>query len=162
MLSKCLLITIFIFSAEWASAQNDLPNCQNVKEGTFYSYPSNVNDNWKSIRTGDVQQEINLTTGDTIVFQVAWPEKCQYTLKYKSGGKKLNREVLRMFKQYLYVSVVTQATPDYYVTTSYLESAKNYSIAVDTMWFAERKVSSDRVVFASLNPSEQRGQFISV
>ena len=61
-----------------------------------------------------------------------------------------------MFKQNLYVSVVTQATPDYYVTTSYLESAKNYSIAVDIMWFAERNVSSDRVVFASLNPSEQR------
>ena len=150
------LSLLFFSLLQYASAQNDLPACQNVKEGIFYSYPTNANDNWKSVRTGDLQQEINLTTGDTILFQVSWPDKCQYSLKYKSGGKKLSRDVLTMFKQYAYVSVITQATPDYYITTSYLESPKNYPIAVDTMWNAERKVSSDRVVFSALSPSEQR------
>jgi hypothetical protein len=154
----CRSVLSLLFSSllHSAFAQNDLPACQNVKEGIYYSYPTNVNDNWKSVRKGDLQQEINLTTNDTILFQVSWPDQCQYSLKYKSGGKKLGRDVLAMFKQYAFVSVITQATPEYYVTTSYLESPKNYPIAIDTMWNAERKVSSDRVVFRALSPAEQR------
>ena len=87
-LFRYMLLSLSILSFHCTLAQNDPAACHNLKSGTFYSYPPNVNDNWKSERNGDMQAEINLTTGDTLYFQVAWSGNCQYSLTYKSGGKK--------------------------------------------------------------------------
>jgi hypothetical protein len=155
--SFCLfLFCLSLLPFQKTFAQNDQPPCVNVKDGTFYSYAVNSNDNWKSVRNGDVQEEINLITGDTIHFQVKWANNCEYSLKYKSGGKNLGRDVLALFKQYAYVSVIKEVAPEYYVTTSYLDATTNYPVAVDTMWHSERKVSSDRIVFTALNAAAQR------
>lgn len=153
---RSLLLGVLFFPFHYTSAQTDQPACQNLKNGSFYSYPANAADNWKSERNGDLQAEINLTTGDTIHFQVTWSGACQYSLKYKSGGKKLKREALTIFKQHTFVNVINSTAPDYYVTTSYIDAPTNYPIAIDTMWHSEQKVSTDRIVFLPLSAAEQR------
>jgi hypothetical protein len=159
MLPACfrsLLFCLLILPFKQIAAQNGLTTCPNLKEGTFYSYPLNSNDNWKSIRNGTIQEEINLTTGDTLYFDVTWTGDCLYTLKYKSGGKKLDRQALAIFKQYSFVNVIQHTAPGYYVTTSYLDAATNYPISIDTLWHSEQKPSSDRIVFTALNAAGQR------
>lgn len=159
MLQPFFRFTIFclsLLSFQNVNAQTGQPSCQNLKEGTFYSYPINSNDNWKSVRNGAIQEEINLTTGDTIQFKVTWSGDCTYSLKYASGGKKLDKQALAVFKQYAIVSVVNQTAPGYYVTTSYLDATSNYPISVDTLWHAEQKASSDRILFTALNATGQR------
>lgn len=152
-----IFLVISLVLAQFAvKAQEVRESCPEIKDGTFYSYPANSNDQWKSERAGDVQKEINLVTGDTLFFKVNWEKNCSYTLKYQSGGKKLKREELEVLKQYAFVFTVSAATPDYYVSASYLESAKNYPVAFDTMWRQPRPVAANRVIFTNLNPAEQR------
>ena len=103
-----------------------------------------------------MQAEINKVTGDTINFQVAWKNNW-YSLNYKSGGKKLSRDVLRLFKEHTIVSVITNVTPTYYIATNYLDDpATTYPISVDTLWYSEQIVSADRVKFKALTPTELR------
>lgn len=131
-------------------------DCPDVKNGTFYSYPSNSKERWKSERSGSTQKEINLNTGDTIFFSVSWANACQYTLKYASGGEKLDKDMLALIKQHPLVSSITASTPDYYVTADYFDATTNYPYAFDTLWHKEQNVTPDRVFLTALSPAEIR------
>ncbi len=155
-LSRPLVFLLSVLIVSSASAQPDPAACEKLKTGIFYSYPVNVNDNFKSERSADRQLEINTVTGDTIYFQIKW-NKCQYSLKYISGGNKLSREVLKLFKEHTIVSVITDVTAYYYVATNYIDDATTtYPISVDTLWNSEQMVPSDCVVLRALTPAEQR------
>lgn len=154
---RCLFLLAAAISCHaFLHAQEILKTCPDIKDGIFYSYPANSTDQWRSERAGEWQKEINLVTGDTLLFKVVWDKNCSYTLTYQSGGKKLNREALAVLKQYSLVYAVSATTPEYYVTTGYLESSKNYPVSIDTLWRGPRSVPADRVVFAALNAAEQR------
>jgi hypothetical protein len=86
---QCLIVPLFIvLTMQFAIAQKGNENCPDLRAGTFYSYPVNSNDNWKSERRGDYQTDINLTNSDTVVFKITWDNNCRYSLRYASGGRK--------------------------------------------------------------------------
>lgn len=154
------LFTSFLFlvlsNIGYAQTQPTVGSCPDIQNGVYYSYPLNSNDRWKSERNGDIQQEINLETGDTLLFKVSWGRKCEYTLNYKSGGEKLKKEELAFLKQYKFVYTISEVTPNYYIAATYLNEPNNYPVSVDTMWNKERPVSHDRLVFTNLSAKDMR------
>jgi len=150
------LLILILLNNYYAESQTTHMSCPDIRNGVFYSYPMNTIDRWKSERNGDIQKEINIETGDTLIFKVSWDRDCEYKLKYQSGGKKLKKEELNMLKQYNFVYTVSEATPNYYIATTFLNEPNDYPISVDTMWNKERPVSHDRVVFTNLSPTDIR------
>ena len=150
------LIILLLLNTPYAQSQTSPDACPGIQTGVFYSYPLNTADRWKSERTGDIQQEINLETGDTLLFKVSWGRNCTYTLKYMSGGKKISKEELALLKQYSLVHTVSESTPGYYIATTYLNEPNDYPISVDTMWNKEKTLIHDRVVFTNLSPADMR------
>ena len=82
-------------------AQSKAPSCAELKEGVFHSYPKNSAEHYISIREGNQVHEINLTTGDSSLWQIKWLEDCIYSLKYVSGNLTL-KEIPYMFKERMF------------------------------------------------------------
>ena len=67
---KNLLFLLFGFSTMEFIAQ--MKNCEDIKNGVFYSYPKNVSKQYQLTRKGDIQKETDLITGDSSIWKVTW------------------------------------------------------------------------------------------
>jgi len=140
-------------SCNAALAQSE---CTSLKSGTFYSYPKNTLEQWKSERTGEYQKETNLVTGDTSLWKVSWQKGCNYTLKYVSGGKDLKKEELAFVKQHVLVFTVNSETEDYYVFSEYVDKVSKTPFLADTMWKREKARVTDNRLFSEIKPQDLR------
>lgn len=82
--SRVLLLLLLAFTTA-AQAQTESSSCEKLQAGLFYYYAKD-NFDYAFIREGDMQKEVNLSTGDTTLWAIKWKNDCTYTLKYISGG----------------------------------------------------------------------------
>lgn len=151
-MKNCSLL--ILFSLLLLSHQQGFSQCNDVKNGTFYTYPKNSGERWKIIREGSTEKDINLATGDTSVWDVDWQNDCQYKLKYVSGGKP-KKEEAELFKKHVLVLTVEMNNPDYYLTNYYLDKKSKVAFLTDTVWKAERTVVN-KALFTEVQPIEVR------
>ncbi len=133
-----LFIFYFIAFPIVLSAQGKLPSCSDLKNGVFHFYPKNSSDHDVNIREGDLLRETNSKTGDTILWQVKWPDDCTYTLKYISGNLPMPDENLKFLKKHTLLYEIGKITNDYYLFKGYVDKTSNIPIQVDTMWLNEK------------------------
>jgi hypothetical protein len=148
-----LLLFSTLIIQQIASAQKT--NCTDWKKGNFFSYPKNTNESWKSEREGNLQKEINLSTGDTSTWKITWQNECQYTLKFISGGN-FKKEELTFLKQNNLVFVITKSSEDYYVFNQYTDKVSKNPVFIDTIWKDERTSIKDKRFFSQIKPEDVR------
>lgn len=132
---KLLTVTVALFITCFAEAQS-FGTCESLHEGIFYYYGNTGVQAY--IREGAMQQEINLSSGDTAVWRVQWKSNCHYTLTYLYGQGPFS-ELVKAVKSKFVVDVeIIQATGDYYVYKT-AENLKTHSVATsDTLWLKEQ------------------------
>ena len=130
-------------------------SCSDLKNGTFYSYPKNSTEQWKILRDGSTEKDINLLTGDTSFWKIDWQNECQYKMKYLSGGGKLKKEDLDLFKNHVLVLSVEVNNGNYYLTNYYLDKKSKVLFLSDTVWKIQRIVT-DKKLFTEVQINEIR------
>src|SRR4051812_10963077 len=108
-----LLIVVLLLLSFTSRSQNQ--NCESLKNGTFFTYPKNTQEQWKTERNRDYQKETNLQTGDTSRWKISWQKDCRFTLKYISGGKDLKKEELAFVTEHILAFEINSETDDYYI-----------------------------------------------
>jgi hypothetical protein len=136
-----------------AQSKND---CSDLKEGTYFTYPKNTQDHWKSERTGNFQKETNLGTGDTSTWQVKWQNNCRYTMKYIAGGKDLKKEEQDFVHKHVLAFEINSVTPDYYIFSEYIDKVEKTPFLVDTMWRKEKTIVADKRVYMEVQYKDIR------
>jgi hypothetical protein len=146
-------LVLFIPSTTMAQSGND---CSELKEGTFFTYPKNTLEHWRSERTGSIQKETNLGTGDTSTWQVKWQSNCRYTMKYIAGGKDLKKEERDFVKNHSLAFEINTVTSDYYIFSEYIDKVGKTAFLVDTMWRKEKTSISDNRFYAEVQYKDIR------
>lgn len=139
-----LLVCLFIPFTNYAQ------QCEDLKNVTFYSYPKNSADRYKTERNGDIQKETNLKTGEFTTWKIKWPNDCIYSLKYESG--KMTEAEHKIVDKYKVITRITSVAPEYYTYECHLENLRNPIIVTDTAWLVEKKQVSDNTLFIAVNP----------
>src|SRR6478735_1782289 len=136
ILASVLILIVGLFFS--AHAQNKMVTCTDLKNGLFYSYPKNTNDHYISYREGDSQREVNIKTGDSILWKINWIDDCSYTLKFISGNVKMNEDVSSFLKKHKMAYEISKVTNNYYGVKSYIDKTSNMIIETNTMWTTEK------------------------
>jgi len=108
-------------------------DCDTVKTGEFYFYPSNSKDSYHIIRKKNEQIEINLRSKDTSFWQLTWLAKCTASLKFKKGTN-VPPTLLEFMQNHTTVIEIKEITPKYYVFTANLDSLNSPFAKSDTVW----------------------------
>jgi len=83
LLSLRLIVPLFaVFTFHQKNRELDSQNCESVKAGTFYFYPSMASESFVMQRTGSFQYEKNLKNGIASKWMVNWIDECDSTQRY--------------------------------------------------------------------------------
>jgi len=135
-------------------AQNKTITCADLKTGLFHSYPKNSSDHYISNREGDSQNEVNVKTGDSILWKINWIDDCRYTLKFVSGNVKMNEDVSSFLKKHKMAYEISKVTINYYVFKTYIDKTSGLPIETDTMWITEKtNITSNELIKPVPNPA---------
>ncbi len=139
LLSLLILMPLFSFCQE-----NKL-NCEALKNGVFYNYPRNSDENIIQIREGNLMKEVTIGKKDTVIWKVKWKNNCTYSLQYLSGDVG-SKEILELVKKHSLDFRIDSITADYYLYTGFFDNEKKWmSFTRDTIWMKEKQVSGSRI-----------------
>ncbi|UTW62371.1 hypothetical protein KFE98_20595 [bacterium SCSIO 12741] len=79
---KYLLLLVFLFVGTSAFAQDNTPECDRFKTGTFLSPRGTI-----IKRTAEFQTEHHKESGFKIKLKVVWMDECTYVLKFVEANK---------------------------------------------------------------------------
>jgi hypothetical protein len=131
---KTFSILLILFIPFTSFCQTSSQACDGVKNGLFYCYPQNTDDQYSIERSGDFQKEINLKNGDSINWKVEWKTPCVYSLNYISGSTKPSEETLDQMKKYTSLYEIQTITDQYYTFKVFLNKTTNEPVFFDTVW----------------------------
>lgn len=149
---KFLLLLLSLFYAITSSAQ--IQTCTELKDGIFYSYPKNSDKQYEIKRNGDYQEEIDLATGDTSKWKVAWINDCTYSLIYLSGSTTLKDDMKAFMKSHKLVTVIENISGDFYTYKLYIDKAVGKFILSDTIWAQKKPVVTNNTLFESVSEKQ--------
>ncbi len=86
--SRFVLLLVLLFAGSFAFAQEETPDCEKYKTGTFISPFGTV-----IKRDAEFQIETNKTSGVKIKLKVIWIDECTYRLKFVEGNKALTDRI---------------------------------------------------------------------
>src|SRR5918993_35636 len=148
-------IALSAFSPVSVFAQKDAVDCSRLRNGTFYSYPKNSNLSFRYERSDNTQKEINLTTGETAIYEITWDGKCNYSLKYQSGYKKLNSDVADFLENHKLIVKVVDVNSLYCAFEVHADKLKNPLLSSDTLWFSEKQNVPDNILFEPIKETSK-------
>ena len=140
------LIFVLIFCPVIGFSQSAV-TCKDLKTGRFYYYPQTASDRLVYSREGELQKEINLTTGDTSLWEIEWLNDCTYTLQYM-GGNKSEGAYYALYKKHKAIIQIISVTNEYFIYKGYRDKISDIVTSTDTLWLKEKKVD-DRTFKAS-------------
>ena len=147
-----VLVYILLIIPAAAICQNKKTNCDKLKNGTFYLYPSDLNKHYQAIRKGNIQIEMDLDTGDTAILKIEWPRECTYTLQYVSGTKQRSKEEDDFWANHKITFDIVETGKDFYIFKGYVENEPSFPTLQDTIWL---KLPAYKTTFPStFNPPE--------
>jgi Gram-negative bacterial TonB protein C-terminal len=136
-MKKQLLTMCLLFAVPYLSfSQPAAPDCSQLKEGIFYSYPKYSLDRYVITRTGDLQQEIDVTGGDTSIWKLNWVAPCSYTLQFISGAK-YEASLQALYKKHKIFVHIYGSNNNYYVYKAYRDSQSGVETDADTIWIKD-------------------------
>jgi hypothetical protein len=130
-------LIILYLSPNLLLAQSKTLNCDYIKKGTFYFYPSKSQEKFVIMRDGSIQMEINLRTSDTSFWKVNWKDYCILNLKFDHSSQTMSNAQKSFFNSHVTVVNVLGVEKDYYIFNAGLDSI-NRNITVDTLWMKEK------------------------
>jgi len=152
---KTLLFLLLIIAVK--SYSQHTVSCNDLKNGIYYYYTKNSPSHYILYRTENFQKEVDLTTGDTSLWKIAWQSDCKYSLQFVSSSLKRDPEFVKLLKNHKLVYTVTAVTDDYYAFRGYVDKESNPPIIADTIWLREKANISNSVLFKQLaNDNETR------
>jgi hypothetical protein len=110
------------------------PECGSVKNGRFHFYQNNGQYHSIVIRKDSLQTEVNLNTGDSTFWRIAWVSDCQFTCSYISGSKIKSKEELDFYKKSTLIINILKTSKEYYTYNAFFTSENNSRSLSDTMW----------------------------
>ena len=142
MNKKCILLSISLcyFSLLWGQNKAELPGW--VKVGAFYFYPKDSKDPFYILRNDSVQEEINLSTKDTLFWRIRWQGDSVLHLQYLSGTKKLSDDERSFYNAHAIVTRINSVTSNYYTFSGGLDSVTGLGNTKDTLWFKPRMMKN--------------------
>lgn len=140
------VIFIFILTPDLGFCQSS-PTCKDLKAGQFYYYPQTSTERFLYSRSGELQKEINISTGDTTLWEIEWLNDCTYTLQYMGGGKNEGANYA-MYKKHKGVIQISSITNNYFIYNAYRDKISDIVVSSDTLWLKE-KIVDDRTFKAS-------------
>jgi hypothetical protein len=143
-----VFLSAILFLPVLVHCQDKSPDCRQLHDGIYYYYPINSTNRYVCYRQGNLQREIDLTTGDSAIWQVSWEGFCAYSLKYISGNKKMPPETLKFLKKHTQVFRIEAVTEDYYVYTSFIDEISSMSVKKDTLWLHEKATLVNNAFFS--------------
>ena len=123
-----------IISLVFLSFTDIAPECGLVKNGRFHFYQNNRQYHSIVIRKDSLQTEVNLSTGDSTFWRIAWVSDCQFTCNYISGSKIKSQEELDFYKKSTLTFNILKTTKKYYTYDALFTSNNNSQSFSDTMW----------------------------
>jgi hypothetical protein len=150
-----IAFSLLAFTPVTVFAQKDGLDCSRLHNGTFYSYPKNSNSSFRYERSDNIQKEINLTTGETAIYEINWHGKCNYSLKYQSGYKKLNSDVADFLENHKLIVKVIDVNSVYCVYEVHADKLKNPLLSSDTLWFSEKQNVPDNIFFEPIRENSK-------
>ena len=123
----------------FVACSNSSNRCAKVKEGIFYYYSPDHENDMLIIRKDSLQSEINRKTGDTSYWRIKWITDCQFSSHYLSGKKFTSKADEYFYKTSTVTFTIGIITKDYFLYDGLFENPfarKKYS---DTCWLHERK-----------------------
>jgi len=148
---KNLLFLLFGFSTMEVIAQ--IKNCEDIKNGVFYSYPKNVSKQYQLTRKGDIQKETDLITGDSSIWKVTWLNDCSYSLAYISGSVKITNEMKTFAESHNLVTKIETITGDFYSYHIYIDKVAGKYLLADTIWFQKKSAVVNNTLFEAVPPN---------
>ena len=137
---KLTAILIGIIQPYNSYCQSQSLNCENLKNGIFYSYPKKTDSKYLFERAGDYQKATDLTPGATTLTPIRWKNDCTFSIEYVSGNNKANEEASTFLKKkkHKVVFEIKNITDDYYTYATYLDKTSNLPLELDTIWLHEK------------------------
>jgi hypothetical protein len=132
-----IYLAAFLFPVVLSAQQKTL-DCSKIQKGSFYYYPSNTNKKFLITRSGSMQKEVDLESGDSSFYNIRWRSDCLFDAKFISRSKPISNEDLTFRKSHMIVSEVTAVTENYYVFRAGLDSISIGDPLIDTVWFKPR------------------------
>lgn len=130
-----IIAFLFPFSLLGQSKNVD---CNNIKKGTFYFYPSNSQSKFVIVRGDSIQKEINITKADTTFWKVSWQNDCMLNLKFIRKSHPISEEERDFYNAHTTVVKVLNVTKDYYSFKASLDSISTANPLTDTLWLKAR------------------------
>ena len=137
-MSRKLINFLILFMPLAGIGQMKGSNCNSIKKGKFYFYPSNSQKQFLIIRNYSIQKEINLQTNDTSFWKVSWQSPCMFTLTFLQRSQPISSEELLFFNSHKTVVKVLKITKDYYIFKGGLDAITNSSAVADTLWLKRK------------------------
>ena len=130
--------SIFLFLFYGISLAQSKIDCENLKSGVYFEYPKNTNDKYIYYRDNNIQQEINITTGDTAVWKIKWNNDCSYSLSFLESNAELYKKIKKRLKKHTLLYKIAATTEDYYIYSGYLNNSNGTFVGADTIWLKEK------------------------
>ena|ERR1700722_11072157 len=113
------------------------PKCADLRECIVYTRSQDKHQPYKIIIARSTMKQVNLTTGDSSVWEIQWVEECGFTIKYLSGNDSLSKGQ-KYYLQYHRIALkIEDIMPDYYLYTAYRDRIGHRPYSRDTLWIRE-------------------------
>lgn len=113
-------------------------SCSRIKNGTFYFYQANTQNEFIIVREGCIQKEINYKTNDTSFWKVNWQSNCILNLKFIRKSQPITNEEKIFLNSHSTIVKVLNVGKYYYTFKGGLDSVSNTRALTDTLWFKAR------------------------
>lgn len=133
-LTAFIYLPFLILVTAFFSCNEKSLDCQSIKKGIFYSHYQGSEELYKTIRSDSLQQEINLTKGDTSLWKIKWISDCKYSVQYVSGIQMESKEMEQFYRSATFIATVIKVKPDYYVFSADVTTSKQRLEIRDTVW----------------------------
>jgi hypothetical protein len=134
-----LIITLLYLFTFLAEGQNSKLTCTDIRNGIFYSYPKNTSGHYISYMTNEYEKDINVETGDTMLWKIDAINDCSSKESLISTNDRNMSEATRKgWMHHKLVSKVLTITDAYFVYADYIDKDNGRPFAVDTAWFQEK------------------------
>jgi len=110
--------------------------CNKVRNGIFYFYAKNTNEKFKLIRSDTLQQEINLSKGDTSFWKINWLDNCAFSIKFLNTTKVMPQDEKVFRNSHIIVSRILKVSSEYYTYVAGLDSLNSKYTSTDTVWIS--------------------------
>ncbi len=131
------LLTFFAAIAWLSFTPQQTPICRDLRKGRFHVYNAN-REHIVINRNDSVQQEINLSTKDTIYWRLKWKTECSFDVQYVGSSKK--NAAIDAIRQDVGINYeILTITNQYYIgRTTMVSMGRSDSRFTDTTWLKER------------------------